>query len=262
MDPSVVLATFDAQLRRHPPVRAPDQRTERDVTVVRVLGGADGWSGVTWSRLDEARVDAVIAAQVDRFAELGTGEWEWKHYAYDAPANLPERLVAAGFRPEPSETVMVAELAGLVLDHPPPPGVELRPVGDARGIDALVRVHDEVFGEDHSALGRMLREAVASDPPSVAAVVAMAGGEAVAAGRVEFHTGTEFASLWGGGTLPAWRRRGIFRALVARRAALAAARGFRYLHVDASPESRPILERLGFAVLATTTPFIHPGRPR
>jgi hypothetical protein len=36
---------------------------------------------------------------------------------------------------------------------------------------------------------------------------------------------------------------------------LAAARGFRYLQVDASPDSRPILRRLGFAELATTTPF-------
>ena len=79
------------------------------------------------------------------------------------------------------------------------------------------------------------------------------------AARVEFHAGTDFASLWGGGTLPAWRRRGVFRAVVAHRARLAAARGFRYLQVDALPASRPILERLGFVELATTTPFMHPG---
>jgi len=77
---------------------------------------------------------------------------------------------------------------------------------------------------------------------------------------VEFHIGTEFASLWGGGTLPSWRGRGVFRSLVAHRAALAAARGFRYLQVDASPDSRPILTRLGFVELASTTPFMHPGR--
>jgi GNAT superfamily N-acetyltransferase len=76
---------------------------------------------------------------------------------------------------------------------------------------------------------------------------------------VEFHHGTEFAGLWGGGTLPEWRGRGVFRALVAHRARLAADRGFRYLQVDATPDSRPILERLGFVVLATTTPFTHPG---
>jgi GNAT superfamily N-acetyltransferase len=73
---------------------------------------------------------------------------------------------------------------------------------------------------------------------------------------MEFHRGTEFASLWGGGTVRAFRGRGIYRALVAHRARLAAERGFRYLQVDASAESRPILERLGFVQLTTTTPCV------
>jgi GNAT superfamily N-acetyltransferase len=86
-------------------------------------------------------------------------------------------------------------------------------------------------------------------------VVAMAGDEPVCSARVEFYAGSDFAGLYGGGTLPRWRGRGIYRALVAYRAQLAAARGYKYLQVDASPESRPILERLGFACLALTTPY-------
>jgi len=72
---------------------------------------------------------------------------------------------------------------------------------------------------------------------------------------VRFEQGTEFATLWGGGTLPAWRRRGIYRATVQHRANLAAARGFHFIEVDASDDSRPILERLGFVAVTTTTPF-------
>ena len=68
--------------------------------------------------------------------------------------------------------------------------------------------------------------------------------------------GTEFATLWGGATLPEWRRRGIYRATVAYRANLAARAGFRYLETDASDESRPILERLGFTAVTTTTPYV------
>src|SRR5438477_642904 len=83
-----------------------------------------------------------------------------------------------------------------------------------------------------------------------------AGKTVVCAGWVRFPEGTEFATLWGGGTLPAWRGRGIYRALVAYRARLAAERGRRYLEVDASDASRPILERLGFVAVTTTTPFI------
>jgi hypothetical protein len=37
---------------------------------------------------------------------------------------------------------------------------------------------------------------------------------------------------------------------------LAAQRGLQYLQVDASDDSRPILERLGFVAVTTTTPFI------
>ena len=94
------------------------------------------------------------------------------------------------------------------------------------------------------------------DPDAIAIVVAEAGGAVVCAGWVRFESGTDFATLWGGGTLPAWRGRGIYHAVVAHRANLAAARGFRYLQVDASSDSRPILERLGFVAVTTTTPYV------
>jgi hypothetical protein len=43
---------------------------------------------------------------------------------------------------------------------------------------------------------------------------------------------------------------------VAYRARLAAKRGFKYLQVDASDDSRPILERLGFTTVSSTTPYV------
>lgn len=260
MDRQAVLATFDEQIRRQPVAEAPGARVEGEEAVVRLVAGEGGRSVVTWSRLDETSVDAVIAATTDRFARLGVGEWEWKHYSYDRPADLPGRLLAGGFTAEPAEALMVAEIAELAQDVPPPAGVQLCPVTEPPEVDALVEVHESVFGEDHAVLGRELLARLARRPPTVAAVVAVAGDCPICAGRVEFHWGTEFASLWGGGTVRAWRGRGVFRSLVAYRAALASARGFRYLQVDASPESRPILKRLGFVELATTTPFIHPGR--
>jgi GNAT superfamily N-acetyltransferase len=249
MDRQALLAAFDAQIRRG---------TGPDDGVVRAVWDADGWRGVTWCDLEGRDADAVIADQIARFADL-PGPWEWKHYSYDLPADLPRRLLAAGFTPEPVEAVLVADIADVALDTPPPMGVELRPALDADGVAALVSVHDAVFGRDHAAVGRALLAGLTREPAAVAGVVAYAGGVPISAARIEFHAGTDFATLWGGGTLPAWRRRGLFRAVVAYRARLAAARGFRYLQVDALPTSRPILERLGFVELATTTPFIHPG---
>jgi hypothetical protein len=51
-------------------------------------------------------------------------------------------------------------------------------------------------------------------------------------------------------------RPGIYRTLVAERAAIAIRRGTRYLMVDASDDSRPILERLGLHAVSTTTPYV------
>lgn len=258
MDIPAVLAAFDDQIRRRPESDAGGGRVERTEGLVRCVSESDGWNGVTWTDLDDSTADATIAAQLDRFRRIPR-DWEWKYYSYDQPADLPERLLAAGFSAEPVEALLVAEISDLDLEVRPPAGIELRPVLDATGADALVSIGDEVFGGDHASIGRHVLAGLARSPTTIEAVVAWAGSTPVCAARVEFNAGTDFAGLWGGGTLPQWRRRGVFRSLVAYRAALASARGYRYLQVDALPASRPILERLGFVRLATTTPFVHRG---
>lgn len=213
----------------------------------------DDWAGVVSSDLDERTADAAIAAHVRRFAELGRA-WEWKHYSYDQPADLADRLRGAGFTAEPTEALLVAVIDELPTEAVLPPGVSIVPVADDVTAEQFVRVHNEVFGGDQAAVGRKLL----ADRQNQVGFVVVADGGPVSAARLEFHHGTEFASLWGGGTLAPWRGRGLFKALVAHRAGLAAAKGFRYLQVDASDDSSPILQRLGFAKLATTTPFTHP----
>lgn len=258
VDIRAVLSAFDDQMRREVKP-GPTEEVERDGQVVRIIASGGGWSGVVWSDLADGDADTAIVAQIDRFAVLAQ-PWEWKLYSYDRPLDLPERLEAAGLTPDPVETLLVAEIAELAPQQSSVAGVKLVPVVDNAGVDALVQVHDEVFGGDHSGICRPVLAGLAKRPRSVEAVVAMAEGRAVAAGRVEFCEGTAFASLWGGGTLPAWRGRGVFRSLVAYRAELARERGFQYLQVDATPDSRPILQRLGFVELASTTPYTHPGR--
>ncbi|MGI5243927.1 GNAT family N-acetyltransferase [Dactylosporangium sp. CA-139066] len=251
MDAEEILARFDREIRQHP-LEGPGAAVEREPGIVRVVTADDGWTGITWTDLTGLDPAAVIAAQVRRFAAAGV-PWEWKLYSHDRPADLPARLLAAGFEPGPPEALLAAEVAALPQEVQLPEGVHLVPVTSAPEAELLVSVHDEVFGGDHSAIGR----AVLARPDTVRAVVAMAGDRPICAGRIEFHPGTAFASIWGGGTAADWRGRGVFRAVVAHRAALAAAAGYRYLQVDASDDSRPILKRLGFVQLATTIPFVH-----
>ncbi len=257
MDTDRVLATYDQQMRLGARADDPGARVERVGDVVRHVGTAQDWNGILWSGLGAKTADTVIAEQVAYFRELGCGEFEWKHYSHDRPADLARRLCAAGFTPRPQEAVMVAEIARLPTEARLPEGVHLRPVTEAADVDLVADVHEQVFGTDGSRLRHRLLAQLTQTPDTVMAVLAMAADQPVCAARLELHPGTDFASLWGGGTLPGWRGRGIYRALITHRAAIAAARGYRYLQVDASDESRPILARLGFARVSTTTPYMY-----
>ncbi|WP_338693339.1 GNAT family N-acetyltransferase [Streptomyces sp. Q6] len=255
MDQDKVLALFDRQMRYEAKPDEPGARVERVGDVVRQVAPADGWNGVLWSDLDEGRADAAIAEQVRFYAASGL-EVEWKAYSHDRPADLPARLTAAGFVAEETETLLVAETAVLPVDAAPPDGIRLLPVTDEAHVRLVEEVHDRAFDGGRSSIGHQLRQQLAQDPQTVPAVVALHGDEPVSAARLELHPGTDFASLWGGGTVPAWRGRGIYRSLVAFRVRIAVARGFSYVQVDASSYSRPILERLGFVALGTTTPYV------
>jgi hypothetical protein len=263
---SDVRAAYDAQIRR---LTAPDEPGAEVQTVPAGPAGAaaitrslapagQGPSRVAWSGLDEASADAAIAAQVDFFRRRGEA-FEWKLHDYDQPADLGARLAAAGLSPGDEELVMVADAARVAAGHAPAAGLAdgltVTEVTGEAGLAMLLDVHDRVFGGDHSRLGATLAATLETWPGSVAMVVALDGGEPVSAARAEFLPGREFAGLWGGGTVPAYRGRGLYRALTGYRARLAADRGYRYLQVDALPASQPILARLGFAALARTTPY-------
>jgi GNAT superfamily N-acetyltransferase len=255
VDVEAVRALFDAQVRQSR--RAADEGAviEADAGVLRYVAPGNQTSCIVWSRLTPESADSVIAAQRDYFAAR-QAPVEWKYYDYDQPADLPERLAAAGFVADEAELMLVAETAAIQGEVVLPDGVRLVPVTDVAGVEAMVAVHDEAFGERSPELGERIRSQLEEAPESLQMVVAMAGDEPVSAARIEFVEGTDFAGLWGGGTVPRWRGRGIFRALVVYRAGLAAARGYRYLQVDALPTSRPILLRLGFQPVASTTPYL------
>ncbi|MFI7444567.1 GNAT family N-acetyltransferase [Nonomuraea indica] len=270
MEHDEVLAAYDRQMRRDARPDGPGARVERAGRVVRQTGGAGDWNGVLWSDLREAdaeEVEAVIAAQVRHYAARGLA-FEWKLYSHDHPRDLGRRLLAAGFEPEPAETLMVAETAAVVraLAGPagrPPGDARLVPVTDAAGVELLAEVHEQAFGTSRDAIRRRLLAlladgtggAQADGAGGAVAVVAVVGGRPVSAARMETRPGTDFAGLWGGGTVPDQRGRGLYRALLGFRARIAAERGHRYLQVDASEDSRPILHRLGFTALSTTTPY-------
>lgn len=260
LDPGALRAAYDSQLRPEIPDPVPAGVTvEWDGPLVRILG-LDHGGFLTYRTLDGlagAELDALIARQVELFRQRGESV-EWKLNAHDEPADLPDRLRAAGFVPEDRETVLIGPVAPLAAAVPVlPEGLRLREVSSAEDLARIAAMEQEVWQADRSHLVTGLAKEIAADPQSITVVVAEADGTVVSAGWIRYPANTGFASLWGGSTLEQWRHRGIYRALVAYRARLADQRGRTLLQVDASEDSRPILERLGFVPVTTTTPYVY-----
>lgn len=257
-DTAALLAAYDAAARRpHVAALPTGVIVEEDGPVSRVWYPERGFVS-TPADLDlpVGELDALIARQRDAFAARGRSV-EWKTWDYDRPADLPARLAAAGFAPEDPETVLVAPVETLLgLSPDAPAGLTVRESCTAEDTRRIAGLQSEVWGEDWSWLADDLFSRSQGHGPLVRILVVEDADRLVAAGWLSLVPETGFAGLWGGSTLPAYRRRGVYRCLVARRAQLAAGLSVRYLQVDASPDSRPLLERFGFVAVATTTPYV------
>ncbi|MGK3937739.1 GNAT family N-acetyltransferase [Streptomyces caeruleatus] len=256
-DTATLLAAYDDQMRGAPPTPPTGVTYQQDGPLLRIVGQFRGFvSGPRDLGVEGEALDELIARQKDFFAARGEA-LEWKTRSHDTPPDLIERLRAAGFAPEERETVLVGRAAGMAVKEPGlPDGVTVRRVTADADMHRIAAMESAVWGQDWSALADDLIGRVATAPDDIAVYLAEADGEVVSAAWLVFRPGTEFASLWGGSTLTAWRGRGVYRALVALRAALAASRGVTFLHVDASDDSAPVLRRLGMHAITTTTPYV------
>ncbi|MFE0517131.1 GNAT family N-acetyltransferase, partial [Streptomyces sp. NPDC058964] len=156
MDHASVLALYDRDMREGARPDGPGARVERTGNVVRQVADAHGWNGVVWSGLNATNADRAIADQIAYFTGLGR-DFEWKLYGHDLPPDLGLRLAAAGFVPEPEETLMIAEVADLIVDTRPPDGIRIVPATDPAGVDLVVDVHEKAFGTDGNRLRHRLR---------------------------------------------------------------------------------------------------------
>jgi hypothetical protein len=252
------MTVYDQQMRGVEPTPPAGVRYERDGPLLRVSGGQRGYiSGPRDIGVTGAELDRLIARQRDYFAGRGEAVG-WQTRAHDEPADLTARLRAAGFVPQEEVTVLIGLTAELATTPVLPGGVMLRWVTADDDMRRIAGLQSAVWGQDWNWLGEHLIRRIAAAPQDIAIVAAEADGEVVSAAWVTFfQPGTDsFARLLGGSTLPQWRGRGIYRALVAARALRAAARSVRYLQVDASEDSAPILRRLGFRAVTTTTVYV------
>jgi hypothetical protein len=251
MDKIDLLEIFTRQQRIE--VDYPDIQREVEESVIRhiSLAGEDGF--VIYSQLGEENAEVAISAQIARFQGIPQ-DFEWKVYDYDAPNDLINRLRRRGFEIGDPEALLVLDLTARpeVLNRPVPPSVVR--VADPGDVDAIVALENAVWGTEHHDLGEFLKRNLKDFPEIISVYISYQGQQPATAAWTFFHPGTSFASLWGGATLAQYRNQGHYSLLLAVRAQEALARGFSLLTVDASPMSRPILEKRGFQYLASSTP--------
>jgi len=251
----------------------PRYRREESMGVIRQVPlMPDRLGFVTYSRLDEENAGAVIRSQIDRFSDLGI-DFEWKLYDHDTPPDLKERLRGVGFTIEEAESIMVLDLDQVQIEllKPAPtvarneatrpmgaglPGekIEIRRITEPDNLPDVIAVEEAVWNEKmewiHDHLGSYLRDY----PGLLSVYVVYVDGVPASAAWVFFLSNSRFASLWGGSTLTGQRGKGLYTALLAVRVQEAVQRQRRFLAVDASSMSRPVLEKYGFQLLDYSTP--------
>lgn len=257
-DPRRLLAAYDAQLRTD--AETPDALAVTRLGPLRLVTFDGGRGFVTYADLagaDEAAIRSLVGAALQHFrADPAVTEVEWKTRGHDHAPGLPEALAAYGFVAGEPESIMLGEAAGLAVDVALPPGVVLRTVTAETDVRAASAMADEAFGD---AVSTRMAEALLHRlglEDGLQLWVAEAEDAVVGSGRVEPVRDSAFAGIWGGSVLPAWRGRGIYRALTASRARAALALGRTLIHSDSTELSRPILERAGLVRVSTTTPWV------
>ncbi|MFI0259629.1 GNAT family N-acetyltransferase [Streptomyces sp. NPDC017056] len=227
--------------------------------VVRELSSDGSECRIVHSRCTDGELDAVIAEEAARAKEAGY-TLEWKVYEYDTPADLGDRLLAAGFAADDTESVLVLPVDEERLAAFGTSAYEIRRVDDEKGLGDYAEISREIGRENAEEEAHRLLLTLREAPGGTSVYVAYVDGEPAACGRIHFPDGSGFAELAGGRTRTTHRKRGLFTALVAARLREARARGRTHVLVDALPTSEPILKKRGFRFVTRTRPFVlEPG---
>lgn len=253
MNTKEILALYDLDERQgseHPSY----QLYKTDEVVRHVSKDLTRLSFIIYSNLTTENADAIIDREIAFFKDQGGYGFEWKTYAHDSPADLPQHLLNHGFEADEEEALLVMDLQNCPDVYLQPVTLDVRRIGIEQ-LQDVVAVLEGVYNTSYEWLVRQMTKNLTDQPDYWSIYVAYVDDRPVCAAWSNFPRNSQFAGLWGGATLEQYRKRGIYTAVVAVRAQEALKRGYRFLMVDASDMSRPILQKRGFQLLTHTTPY-------
>ncbi len=223
--------------------------TYKDSFVTRFM---DEWVCMVMMNGDLTEVaDEIIEREIEHHRSLGRS-FEWKLFSCDFPSDLLERLIARGFKIGIKEVVCAMDIS---MKLPATnPLIVVKRVQTESELGDFCSVAEEVFQKDFSCTTAALAKCIADGTEDQVGFVAYDGVTPVSIGRVDHYERALCAGLYSGGTVPAYRGRGFYQAVVAARAEFAKSQGASVIWVDARPTSLPILQKLGFEALVETWP--------
>jgi GNAT superfamily N-acetyltransferase len=230
---------------------SPNFRQELNPGVVRWCSLIEKEIKIKHSAVPAADLAGVVKAEVDRSRECDCA-LEWQVYQHDRPETLAQVLESQGFRAGDPAAVMVLDLSKPLhcLAHT----LDVRRIRDAAALRDYEHVLQLAWSRSEFSEHRAFLEMYLERWPEHSGVFAgYVQGMPVACGRVLLNPGSPFAHLAGGATVPEQRGRGFYSRLVAVRAELARECSARFVSVDASPDSEPVLTKLGFRRVTTVT---------
>ena len=225
--------------------------------VIRYVSNAAHGSIISDFSFEPEFMEQEITSQINFFKQHNKS-FEWKVYETDLPKNIGHALEHHGFIKGEPEAFMVLDLkqAPDALFEVP---IGVIKVTNKQGVDDAILVQEKVWNRNFSDHKRELINLVQFDSNSMSLYVVYRDDLPVASARITFNSGSPFAGLWGGSTLPNYRNKGCYADLLKIRAHEARSKGIQYLTIDASKMSRPIVEKLGFQFVTYTTPYeYHP----
>jgi hypothetical protein len=268
LDRHALLTQFDRELRQD--LTIPDTRKDFLPWGVRFVRPAPGMSFILFHHLDESSADTAIVEQVEYFHTINL-PFDWTVYDHDSPADMKERLAAHGFAADEPAALMVLDLEKLPDALIEPTRLDIRQITHREQLVDVIQVLEQVWGGSFAwVTDRMggylvipgyLNIYVAyieDQPASVGWVYYQLDSHSIQDSH--FAQGSQFAQLFGGSTVPEQRGRGLYTAILARRAQESLRRGVRFLTVEASSMSQPILEKNGFFRLDIAQDFTAPAR--
>jgi GNAT superfamily N-acetyltransferase len=258
MNGRMVLLRLDFERRT---IADNDVRLETTQHVVRAISKIGSWNGIVYSSFAPPETETVVNDEIRYFAKLHRS-FEWKVYSHDEPSDLLARLRNRGFKIGDEESLMILDVQDLPpgLLAPAPEDITVTAVTDEEGIAHFLSLESAIWGTRADTTRDFLLAALSDPFQGDRAFVAFSGQKPIGFGRVSVSRQSQFAGFWSGSVLPDFRGRGVYRALLSARIQhVRRLDSVRYLRVDALPSSRPILEKYGFARVASTWPADSPA---